>query len=69
MPYPAADIQAGQGLLYTTLDKSWRAVNWDTDNYGVANVSYGLSPQACKPCPMNMIASKDKINYPRSARW
>lgn len=62
-----ADIQAGQGLYYETITKTWRAVNCNTNNnYGVANKTYGLTPAGCKSCPANMIASRS-ANYSTSA--
>jgi hypothetical protein len=45
---PPADIMPGQGLYYSTLTQSWRARNCDTNNYGVNNRTYGLTPFACR---------------------
>lgn len=45
-----ADIQAGQGLYYTTLTKSWRAKNCTVNAYGVSNQTFGLSPAPCREC-------------------
>jgi len=63
-----ADIQAGQGLYYDTLTKSWRARNC-VDNYGVTNKTYGLTPAPCKACPTNMITSTDATAYSISAAY
>jgi hypothetical protein len=38
----------GQGLYYSTITGSWRARMCDTNNYGVSNKTYGLSPNPCK---------------------
>lgn len=65
----AAVIQAGQGLLYQALENSWRAVNCDSNNYGVANETYGLTPAPCRACPQDMVTSKNRNSYPMSARW
>lgn len=40
----------GQGLYYTTLTQTWRARNCVANSYGVANVTYGLTPYACREC-------------------
>lgn len=40
----------GQGLVYMTLSKTWRARNCTTNNYGVSNITYGLSPAPCRDC-------------------
>jgi hypothetical protein len=45
-----ADIQAGQGLYFETLTKTWRVKNCDTNNYGVQNITYGLTPSPCRDC-------------------
>lgn len=64
-----ADIQAGQGLYYDTLTKSWRARNCVDNSYGVTNKTYGLTPAPCKACPTNMITSKDATAYSVSAAY
>ena len=63
-----ADIQPGQGLYYETLTKTWRAKNCDTNAYGVANTTYGLTPAACKACPINLVANKN-ASYSTSAAY
>lgn len=57
------------GLMYNTLDKSWRTVQCNSNNYGVSNITYGLTPAPCTACPMNMVASKDALLYPNSSMW
>lgn len=51
----AADIQPGQGLYYSTLTQSWRARNCDSNNYGVTNRTYGLTPSACRCGAMHSV--------------
>jgi hypothetical protein len=56
--------------MYMTLDKTWRAVNCDSNStYGVTNTTFGLTPAPCRACPANMVTSKDKVKFPRSSRW
>jgi len=55
--------------MYNTLDKSWRTVQCNSNNYGVSNITYGLTPAPCTACPMNMVASKDALLYPNSSMW
>ena len=57
------------GLMYNSISKTWRAVNCDSNNYGVTNNTFGLTPTPCKPCPTNMVTSRDPTSYPNSARW
>lgn len=54
-----ADIQPGQGLLYETLTKTWRAKDCALNSYGIKNLSYGLTPAPCKDCPAGTVASRD----------
>lgn len=63
------DILAGHGLYYSTITGAWRARACDTNNYGVANRTYGLTPQACKDCPTGMVTSTDTILYPNSSAY
>jgi hypothetical protein len=44
----AADIQPGQGLYFETLEGTYRARNCDSNAYGVANRTYGLTPAPCR---------------------
>lgn len=50
--FPAvnADIQAGQGLYYSTLSKTYRAKDCNANTFGVANTTYGLTPAPCREC-------------------
>jgi hypothetical protein len=43
-----ADIMPGQGLYYTSTTATWRARNCDSNNYGVANITFGLTPSPCR---------------------
>lgn len=54
--------------MFNSIEKTWRAVNCDKDNYGVTNITYGLTPAPCKPCPQNMVATTN-ASYPNSASW
>lgn len=47
-PSPHTDIEAGQALYYASLTQSYRAVNCNDDNYGVANRTYGWTPTPCR---------------------
>lgn len=55
--HPIPDIQPGQGLLYASLSKTWRAQNCNKNNYGVSAITYGLTPAPCRDCPLNMVAT------------
>lgn len=46
----SADIQAGQGLYFSSTTATWRARNCSSNNYGVANLTYGLTPAPCRVC-------------------
>lgn len=63
-----SDILPGQGLYYATIDKSWRAKNCDSNNYGTANKTYGLTPRPCVACPSDMVANRSTA-YPASASF
>ena len=41
-------IQRGQGLYFESTTSTWRARNCTTNNYGVANRTYGLQLAACR---------------------
>lgn len=43
-----ADIQPGQGLYYQLTTQTYRARNCDINNYGVAAITYGLTPFPCR---------------------
>lgn len=45
------DIMPGQGMYLSSISNTFRAVNCDTDSYGVANITYGLSVLPCRACP------------------
>lgn len=62
------DIQPGQGLLYETLSKTWRAQNCSKDNYGVGAITYGLTPAPCRDSPLNMVATTDRA-FPGSSSY
>lgn len=51
-PVPAAifpaDILAGQGLYFETLTKTYTAKPCNSNSYGVANQTFGLSPSPCR---------------------
>jgi hypothetical protein len=47
----------GQGLYFSTLTNTWRARNCDSNSYGVANKTYGLTPAACRDCPTGQVAT------------
>jgi len=69
LPCPSpADILPGQGLFYQTTTKTWRAQDCTYNNYGVANITYGLTPAPCVACPSGMIASSS-ATYPTSAKF
>jgi hypothetical protein len=53
----------GQGLYFMTLTNTWRAVNCDNSNYGVANITYGLSPAPCRDCPSGQVATVTDARY------
>lgn len=55
----ACYIVAGQGLYYNAAAQSFRAVNCSSNNYGVANTTYGLSASPCRDCPANLVTSGD----------
>lgn len=61
-------IQAGQGLFYETITKTWRARNCTANNYGVANTTYGLTPAPCKECPQGTVAVSN-ATYNVSAQY
>jgi len=63
-----ADIQAGQGLFYETITKTWRARNCTINNYGVANTTYGLTPSPCKECQQGTVAVNN-ATYNVSAQY
>lgn len=63
-----ADIQPGQGLLYETLTKTWRAQNCIKNNYGLSAITYGLTPAPCKDCPNYMVATTDAA-FPSSVKY
>lgn len=50
-------IMPGQGLYFSTLTNTWRARNCDSNSYGVANKTYGLTPAACRDCPAGQVAT------------
>jgi hypothetical protein len=41
-----ADILPGQGLYQ--LNETWKAFNCNSNNYGVANVTFGLAARPCR---------------------
>jgi hypothetical protein len=65
---PSADIQPGQGLLYEALTKTWRAQNCIKNNFGLATITYGLTPAPCRDCPNNMVATTDSA-FPSSSKY
>jgi hypothetical protein len=42
------NIQRGQGLYFESTTLAWRARNCTTNNWGVANRTYGLQLAACR---------------------
>lgn len=58
----------GQGLYFSTLTGTWRARNCDSNSYGVANKTYGLTPAACRDCPTGQVATRAP-GYPVSASY
>lgn len=58
-------ILPGQALYYETLTNTWRASNCTESKYGVANITYGLSPTPCRACPAGTEA---KASLPASAQ-
>lgn len=65
---PPTDILPGQGLYYTSITATWRARNCETNNYGVANLTYGLSPAPCRDCPSGMVAVANS-SYSNSLKY
>lgn len=59
-------ILPGQGLYYATLTKSWRAVDCNESRFGVSNITYGLTPAACRDCPSGTLTS---TQIPASAKY
>lgn len=55
------------GLYASTLSGTWRAKQCNNNEYGVTNLTYGLSSTACRPCPAGTLASSDAAAYNRSA--
>lgn len=55
--------------MYNSITTSWRAVSCNNNNYGVANITAGLTPSPCRPCPANMVASRNRALYPTSSKW
>jgi hypothetical protein len=53
-----ADINPGQGMYFSAATNAYRAVSCDTNNYGVANLTYGLAAFPCRDCPTGMETSK-----------
>lgn len=53
-----ADIQAGQGLYYEAITKTWRAKDCGSNSYGVTSITFGLTPAPCKACPNGLTATK-----------
>lgn len=59
-------IRPGQGLLFSSLNNTWRASDCMESSYGVANITYGLSPSPCRACPSGTEA---KASWPKSAKY
>lgn len=62
-------IQAGQGLMYSSMTGAFRARNCEDNTYGVPTRFYGLTPYPCRPCPTGLVASNDSRQYPNSSAW
>jgi len=61
-----ADILAGQGMYFSVATNAYRAVNCSSDNFGVANTTYGLAAYPCRDCPAGMQTS---TSLPTSAAY
>ena len=57
LPALSADIKAGQGMYFSPATSKYTAVNCETNNYGVANTTYGLAAYPCRDCPAGMQTS------------
>jgi hypothetical protein len=64
-----ADILPGQGLYPDQLNQTWRAVNCNSSNYGVANVTYGLAFRPCSLCFPGQVTSSNSTLFPNSASF
>jgi len=53
----ACYIKPGQGMYFSAASSSYRAVNCETNQYGVANTTYGLAAFPCRDCPAGMQTS------------
>lgn len=62
----ACYIKAGQGMYYSAASATYKGVNCDTNNYGVANKTYGLAAFPCRDCPAGMQTS---TSLPNSALY
>ena len=53
-------------MYYSSATGKYVAVNCSTNNYGVANTSYGLAAYPCRDCPSGMQTS---TSLPNSAAF
>lgn len=44
-------------MYFSAASNTYRAVNCDTNNYGVANITTGLAAYPCRDCPAGMMTS------------
>lgn len=49
-------------MYFSTASNSYRAVNCDSNNYGVQNITYGLAAFPCRDCPGGMITNSSLPN-------
>lgn len=52
-------------MYFSAASNAYRGVNCDTNNYGVANTTYGLAAFPCRDCPSGMQTSTDLTNSNR----
>ena len=43
-------------MYFSPASNKYTAVNCETNNYGVANTTYGLTPAPCRTCPDGLAA-------------
>jgi hypothetical protein len=47
-------------MYYNAATQTYRALNCDTNNYGVKSKTYGLSANPCRDCPPSMITDNSQ---------
>lgn len=52
-----AVITPGQGMYFSAASNAYRAVNCDSNSYGVKDLTYGLAAFPCRDCPAGMETS------------